>query len=178
MTFQKSKLLISTLLVSAACSSQAENYLGASVGSGGVDYTTSQTKPDGYLSANFYYGKSLNDSLFLEAGLITGKSIDYDDEDKDEKDEVELETLYLALKGVLDLSAQHSLYAKAGLQQYQYEVESNGSTLLDKSGLGYSLDLGWEYGLSDKLTTRVQFGYLDLGKLTSNTLQFGIAYSI
>ena len=45
MTVQKSKLLISTLLVSAACSSQAENSLGASVGPGDVDYTTNPKNP-------------------------------------------------------------------------------------------------------------------------------------
>jgi len=156
----------------------ANNYVGASFGTAGVDYDSAQKSSDGYVLGRIFYGRAINELLSLETGLLTASSVDTNEDDNDsiKQDDLDMDIFFVALKGSLKLNDKHALFAKVGGNLYRYEIQNENQATYSEEGLGYSLSVGWEYALNNAFTTGLALQNLEMDKMASGALNLDLIY--
>lgn len=171
------KLLVPTALLMSSNVIIAASYLGASFGSAGLDYDSENKASDGYVLCRIFYGRHINDVIAMEGGLLTGSSVEYDDGDAEEQDEIDLDVFFLNLKASYQLNEKHSVYGKLGANLYQYEISNRDAATIKEEGVGYAHSIGWQYTLNQHLKTGVALQSLGMDELTSGSINFDLMYS-
>jgi len=156
----------------------ADNYIGASMGTAGVDYDSAQKSSDGYVLGRIFYGRDINEAISIETGLLTASSVDTneDDDDSVKQDDLELDLFFVKLKRNITLNDKHTLFASLGGNLYRYEVQNENQATYSENGLGYSLSLGWKYTLNKTFTTGLELENISMDEMTSGALNLDLIY--
>jgi hypothetical protein len=156
----------------------ANDYIGASFGSAGVDYDSDQKSADGYVFGRFFYGRHISDLISIETGFMTGSSIDTDEDDDDiiKQDDLDIDVFFVHLKAGLKLNDKHALFTKVGANAYYYEIQNENQASTSEEGLGYSLSAGWEYTLNNAFTTGIELKNMTMGDMDAGSLNFDLMY--
>lgn len=192
LTYLSTTLIALSISTSTMAETKSPHSVGLQLGGGSMEYK--DQKGEGYGTSYLYYNYQFAPFYSLEVGLLGGTDADWhcrevgseyecysDDDKKDifalDADKLELGAIVVAIKTDVALSKRNSLYGKAGLSLYNYELELNKQEIADEDGVGFMLEAGWEYRWDMGIGMNLGLQYQKMNDLTSNTLNLGISYA-
>jgi len=156
-------------------SSFAQQHIAVGVGVGSLD--NENTDPNlGQFFIEYNYLLSLPWSF--QVRYLVGDSDDFNlvlDDILTEND-LEMNSLILALRADHKLSNQFSLYATMGANFYEYKTRYRQRNIRDESGGGFAGAIGGQYQLNQNWSLGAEYQYLDFGDANSNTFNLKLGY--
>jgi len=171
---------------------EAPNSYGLVLGIASAEYKNSTQDGNGIVQAYLFYNYQVVEHFSVEVAYSAGLSSNWDCDEKRDNDwectndapifglranEMELNSIIVAVKGETPLSQRNSLYAKVGAQFYDYEFNRDGRFVEGDDGTGLFLEAGWQFQWDSGLGMNVGLRYQDLGELTLKSPNVGISYS-
>lgn len=192
LTYLSSVLVALSLSTTALAETTSPHSVGLQIGGGSMEYK--DKKGEGYATSYLYYNNQFSKFYSLEAGLLIGADADWncksvdgqwdcypDTDDKDvfelDADKLELSAFVVAIKTDLALSKRNTLYGKAGLSYYAYELDLDRQKIADENGVGLMLEAGWEYRWDMGIGMNAGLQYHKMDDLESSTINLGISYA-
>ncbi|KLV03686.1 hypothetical protein ABT56_17870 [Photobacterium aquae] len=170
------KRVVMAILMLVAAGSASADLLGISVGAtaGGT-----RVEYDGQNDNGFEYGVNagyhFSDFLSVNAGVVLG-SVDVDANGFAATNEVDYTSFPITLRGDIPLLIGN-LYAKAGTNYYDYDVERPGFKD-SETGWGFAGGAGFVFTLLPFIDLSLGYEYRDMGEVTNNSVMFGIGASL
>lgn len=178
-----SKTLIAalvTVFTAAASAEEADMWVGLDAGVGSSDYESSSDNIDTSWTGSINMGKDITTNWQLVASVHTGSGTSVPRDEIGSATEIEEELNYNAIsfsaRRLFRLSKKHSLYASAGLNYNQTDVELGPVKTIDESGVGYTIQGGWLYNFNNQYTLSLGFQRLGLSDVDVNTANVGFIY--
>ena len=166
---------IGLVLVGVLCASPAAADLlgfsvGASVGGARVEYQGNDDYGVEYGINGSYF---INDMLSINAGVVQG-SADVDAPNQIAKNEIDYTSIPLTLRADLPLLIG-SVYGKAGINYYDYDVDRPGVPRESDDGWGFAGGAGVVFTMLPFIDLSLNYEYRDMGDVTNNAILFGIS---
>lgn len=76
----------------------------------------------------------------------------------------------------LQMTENNSFFVKLGLLAYDYEIERRVFSSDSENGIGVQLGAGWEYAISERLSTHLGYQYFDFGDVETATIALGFNF--
>jgi len=181
-----------TLSTASYASNEPTHSFGLQIGGGEIEYK--DQKADSFASSYLFYNYKFAPFYSLEIGLLGASDTDWDctpmtgeyecfseDERNDvhelQADDLDLNALVVAIKTDLSLSKRNKLYAKVGLNLYDYQIELHSQTIADEDGVGYLFEAGWEYRWDQGIGMNVGLQSNKMSDLETTALNIGINFA-
>jgi len=198
-TIKALSLVVITALGSIATSGQAlardksPHSIGAQISGVAAEYKNSTKDGDGAGQLYLHYNYAINKMFSVEVGLNNATDIDdweCNDDNKDkftctkndiklfglDADELEYTNLVIAAKGQYSLTQRNSLYAKIGVQFYDYDISNDNEKLKSDDGAGLFLAAGWQYQWDNGFALNAGLQSMKMGDLKIAGSTLGMSY--
>ncbi len=186
-------LLAAAVSYSVQASVESPHSVGLALSGGGIDYKGKDTDGTGVGQSYLFYNYQFLPHYYLEVGLASAEDVDDwkcteheqsgwdcrtdNDHFSLDVDNYSQDSLILAIKTDLSLSKRNSLYAKAGVEFYEYELSLAHNKLADESGAGLYVEAGWQYRWDNGMGINAGVQHHDLGDLERTSATVGVSYS-
>jgi len=170
---------------------------GVQLGGGGLEYKGHDFDDQGVGQWYTYYNYQFVPNFSIEAGLVAGEDVDdWDDDWDDWNDDWECEgnndnwicysndqghfefsAVVLALKADVNLSQRNKIFAKVGVEFYEYEIGFRDREIIDEEGTGFFVEAGWQYRWELGIGMNVSLQYHDMDDLEMSSVNAGISYA-
>ncbi|MGF1724358.1 porin family protein [Photobacterium nomapromontoriensis] len=145
----------------------------------GATAGAAQIKYDGHDDYGFEYGINaayqFNDMISVNAGVVQG-SAEINADGQSAKNDIDYTAFPITIRGDLPLLIGN-LYAKAGTNYYDYDIENSGMKGSD-DGWGFTGGAGFVFTLLPFIDLSLGYEYRDMGDVTNNSILFGIGTSL
>ncbi|AEF54828.1 porin family protein [Marinomonas posidonica] len=178
---------IALLLATGTVSAQsARNAISAELGLGSLEYGNSiedidDSNSDVSWSGSLFFERGLTPYIGLSIGLHTGEgsSLDINEAGTNATTKAELKYQAVSVSAIsyFHFSSVNRLYGAAGINYNTVELNSSSNRLLDESGVGFNVRVGWEHQFSQTLSMSVGIQRLSLEKIDVNTTNIGVKMS-